>query len=357
MRSEHDKPDKLGNYDLGDLMDLDDITVIPRDRNEESFKILKELSDSTVVLLKAMKKMENNIESLKKERKSDHAVIHKLLRDIKNLKSKQSVKTTPTQPKRKRIWREVVSTQPFKKNKRRKNVINDGWKRFGKGGQSGSRYRKVQSPVHMEVEVDIDLTQSPIEIIPEVIADMLVEVAFNEKFTQMDENDLRIETSKRGIVRKREGISPEEKRKKLIQDDGIAISVIRIPKKKKSKFIPKKQLSDGAKVARGRLDKFPKSIEGEGDWCPVKSLIPFSSKKFGFSRRVLENYLNCGTKFNETYKTYSELLKRSKMKKESIIAREMNFIAYAARIRDACYMQPDLDLYDYLKFAYENTTE
>ena len=67
----------------------------------------------------------------------------------------------------------------------------------------------------MEVEVDIDLlTQFPIEIIPEVIADMLVEVAFNEKFTQMDENNLRIETSKRGIVRKRERISPEEKRKK-----------------------------------------------------------------------------------------------------------------------------------------------
>ena len=35
----------------------------------------------------------------------------------------------------------------------------------------------------------------------------------------------------------------------------------------------------------------------------------------------------------------------------------MNFIAYAARIRDACYMQPDLNLYDYLKFVYENTTE
>ena len=60
----------------------------------------------------------------------------------------------------------------------------------------------------------------------------------------MDENDLRIETSKRGIVRKREGISPEEKRKKLIQDDGIVISVIRIPKKKKKKFkfILKKQV-------------------------------------------------------------------------------------------------------------------
>ena len=46
----------------------------------------------------------------------------------------------------------------------------------------------------------------------------------------MDENDLRIETSKRGIVRKREGVSPEEKKKKLIQDDGVVISVIRIPK-------------------------------------------------------------------------------------------------------------------------------
>ena len=62
---------------------------------------------------------------------------------------------------------------------------------------------------------------------------MLVEVAFNENFTQMDENDLRIETSKWGIVRKREGISPEEKKKNLIQDDGVVISVISIPKKKK----------------------------------------------------------------------------------------------------------------------------
>ena len=54
----------------------------------------------------------------------------------------------------------------------------------------------------------------------------------------MDKNNLKIETLKRGIVRKKEGISPEEKRKKLIQDDGVVISVIRILKKKKnSKFI------------------------------------------------------------------------------------------------------------------------
>ena len=62
-------------------------------------------------------------------------------------------------------------------------MINDGWKRFGKGGQSGLRYWKVQSPVQIKVEVNINLlTQSLIKIIPEVIADMLVEVAFNENF-------------------------------------------------------------------------------------------------------------------------------------------------------------------------------
>ena len=51
--------------------------------NEEAFTIMKAISESTDMMLKAVRILEKKLEKMEKERKSDKAVIFKLLCDIR----------------------------------------------------------------------------------------------------------------------------------------------------------------------------------------------------------------------------------------------------------------------------------
>ena len=68
--------------------------------NEEAFTIMKAISESTDVMLNAVRFLEIKLEKMEKERKSYKAVIFKLLRDMKNLKKTKTDKIIPEKSKR-----------------------------------------------------------------------------------------------------------------------------------------------------------------------------------------------------------------------------------------------------------------
>ena len=67
---------------------------------QEAFTIMKAISESTNMMLKAVRILEKKLEKMEKERKSDKAVIFKLLRDIKDLKETRADKTIPKKSKK-----------------------------------------------------------------------------------------------------------------------------------------------------------------------------------------------------------------------------------------------------------------
>ena len=68
--------------------------------NEEAFTIMKAISESTDMMLNAVRNLEKNSRKWRK-RKSDKAVIFKLLHDMKDLKKTKTDKTIPEKSKRK----------------------------------------------------------------------------------------------------------------------------------------------------------------------------------------------------------------------------------------------------------------
>ena len=81
--------------------------------NEEAFTIMKAISESTDMMLNAVRNLEKKLEKIEKERKSDKAVIFKLLRDMKNLKKTRTDKTIPKKSKRK--WKKKYQILERKK--------------------------------------------------------------------------------------------------------------------------------------------------------------------------------------------------------------------------------------------------
>ena len=119
--------------------------------NEEAFTIMKAITESTEKMLDVFKRLKKKFEVMQKERKSDRAVIHKLLRDIKTLKKIRTGKTIPK--KGKRAWRKKIVSKILDPLVKKKNVAKEGNGRIGNVGQLRNRWRKKETTVHKEVDV------------------------------------------------------------------------------------------------------------------------------------------------------------------------------------------------------------
>ena len=281
MRTEQDEPENSGDYDRIGKMDVEDEEVADSFKNksipdslEMIYEILKILADGigenrdeirimierSKGVFYTMKSMERTIEKLVKDRKSDQAVIHKLLREIKISKIRTEVKSVPTPGKDKKVG----NARPFKKRRKRKPMDKDGWKSVGKRGQSGARYRKKLSTERMEVDVEAHF--------PQQSWSEARRSQWNETSSEAPDTPIA-----RDLKRKRvsEG-SPEEKvlKKRKADDDEVIrmpranVGIERLPalnllKDVDTPLVQPKILSEKAIGIRKKLDKHPDSIEDE----------------------------------------------------------------------------------------------